>query len=166
MKVDSSKENKIKIKLTTAIILIIIVMLCCGIIAIILNKSNSRKDKKSVQIGNEKIEEVNSDDFSFEFLKFEEKKENMIYSPLSIKYALSMLKDGANGDTKDQIEKVIGNNGVKKYDNIKNIMSLANVMYIKDSYSKNIKLDDGNNLILLIMQKMLINGLKIKHLDK
>ena len=50
-----------------------------------------------------------------------------------------MLEDGANGNTKDQIEKVIGNNSVKKYDNINDTMSLANAMYIKDSYSKNIK---------------------------
>ena len=139
MNVDNNKENKIKIKLTTAIILIIIAILCCGIIAIILSKNDYRKDEKSIQIGNKKIKEVKSNDFSFEFLKMEEKRDNMIYSPLSIKYALSMLEDGANGNTKDQIEKVIGNNSVKKYDNINDTMSLANAMYIKDSYSKNIK---------------------------
>ncbi len=139
MNVDNSKENKIKIKLTTAIVFIIIVTLCCGMIAVISNKNNYKKDEKNVQIENKKMKEVKSNDFSFEFLKMEEKKENMIYSPLSIKYALSMLKDGANGDTKKQIEKIIGNDSLKKYDNIKDTLSLANAMYIKDSYSKDIK---------------------------
>mgnify|MGYP003456866542 CR=1 FL=1 len=37
------------------------------------------------------------------FLKMENKKENKIYSPLSIKYALSMLKEGTNGESQKQI---------------------------------------------------------------
>ena len=50
----------------------------------------------------------------------ENKKENIAYSPLSVKYALQMLNEGANGNTKNQIEKVIGNIGLEKYDNINN----------------------------------------------
>ena len=151
MNVDNSKENKIKIKLTTAIVFIIIVTLCCGMIAVISNKNNYKKDEKNVQIENKKMKEVisqgdkekmenaDSKEFSIKFLQLENEPENKIYSPLSIKYALSMLKDGANGDTKKQIEKIIGNDSLKKYDNIKDTLSLANAMYIKDSYSKDIK---------------------------
>lgn len=32
----------------------------------------------------------------------------MLYSPLSIKYTLEMLNDAANGNSKNQIESVVG----------------------------------------------------------
>ena len=77
-------------------------------------------------------------DFDLQFLKLEDKKDNVIYSPLSIKYALEMLKDGANGKTKEQIERIVGTYAPKKYQNNAN-MSFANAMFIKDSYKKFIK---------------------------
>lgn len=40
-----------------------------------------------------KVENAN---FELSFLKLEDKQENIIYSPLSIKYALKMLQEGAN----------------------------------------------------------------------
>ena len=43
------------------------------------------------------------EDFDLFFLQLENEKKNKIYSPLSIKYALEMLEEGANGETKDQI---------------------------------------------------------------
>jgi len=45
----------------------------------------------------------------------ENNKSNMIYSPLSIKYSLHMLKDGANGNTFDKINELIGNTELPKY---------------------------------------------------
>ena len=71
----------------------------------------------------------------------------MVYSPLSIKYALKMLSDGASGNTKTQIENAIGNANLIKYNNIDNILSLANAIYIRDSYSKYIKEKYTNTLI-------------------
>ena len=44
-------------------------------------------------------------ELDYYFLQKENFKSNMIYSPLSIKYALSMLAEGASGETKAQIEK-------------------------------------------------------------
>ena len=63
-------------------------------------------------------------DFDLQFLKLENKKANVIYSPLSIKYALEMLKEGANGETKEQITRIVGNYTPKKYANNAN-MSFA-----------------------------------------
>ena len=42
--------------------------------------------------------------FDLYFLQKENNSKNKVYSPLSIKYALSMLKDGTSGDSKKQIE--------------------------------------------------------------
>ena len=47
------------------------------------------------------IKEENTN-FELSFLKLEDKQENIIYSPLSIKYALKMLQEGASDNTYTQ----------------------------------------------------------------
>ena len=60
---------------------------------------------------------------------------NKLYSPLSIKYALEMLAEGANGESKEQISNIIGTYNAKKYTNSSN-MSFANALFIKNSFKK------------------------------
>ena len=86
--------------------------------------------------------------FDFYFLQLENERENKVYSPLSIKYALGMLAEGADEETKEQIISVIGDYAAKKYINSSN-MSFANGLFVKDSYKSTIRL---------------ILGLVIKHL--
>ncbi len=75
-------------------------------------------------------------DFEFSILRLENNEENMIYSPLSIKYALNMLKDGAKGNTLEQINEVLGDSTLQTYENIENVLSLANSMFVnEDIYS-------------------------------
>ena len=76
--------------------------------------------------------ECNQDDFVISFLKQENEEENMVYSPLSIKYVLKMLECGADGNTKAQIEALIKNNELVNYKNIANIFNMANGLYIND----------------------------------
>lgn len=76
--------------------------------------------------------ECNQDDFVISFLKQENEEENMVYSPLSIKYVLKMLESGADGNTKAQIEALIKNNELVNYKNIANIFNMANGLYIND----------------------------------
>jgi len=64
----------------------------------------------------------------------ENEKKNKLYSPLSIKYALNMLQEGAEGKTFTEINKVIGNTELTKYTNIDNRLSLANGMFIRDNF--------------------------------
>ena len=111
------KDNKSKIKLSTLVILfILIVIIIGGIIFVVLNNNNSNtvlegkttqqpeKTQENTQVEPQPDPQTESPtpnqyadtDFSFKFLKMENKKENMLYSPLSIKYALKMLNDGAN----------------------------------------------------------------------
>ena len=70
----------------------------------------------------------------------------MMYSPLSIKYALNMLNEGANGNTKTQIENVIKNLSLTKYNTIDEVLSLANSVYIRDTYAEYVKQDYKNKL--------------------
>lgn len=69
-------------------------------------------------------------DFDLAFL--ENKEANQLYSPLSIKYALGMLEDGAAGETRQQIEAAIGSLAPQKYPNNKN-MSFANALFINNN---------------------------------
>lgn len=112
-----------------------------------LNNYKDSKVEENKNLENSNAKSNYSDiDFSLRFLKMENKKENMIYSPLSIKYALKMLIDGANGNTRTQIENVIGNTNLAKYNNVKDILSLANALYIRDTYSKFVKEEYQNIL--------------------
>lgn len=158
------KNNTIKINLITMIVLIVIVIvIVIGIISVILNKSKSSKENEVAEQKTSQFEnkaenttssytEVDTDtntdiDFSFEFLKMENEEENIVYSPLSIKYALKMLSDGANGNTKTQIDRVIGNANLTKYNNIDNVLSLANALYLRDVYGRFVKDDYKNTLV-------------------
>ena len=90
-------------------------------------------------------EEYDSSKLDLLFLKTENQKENKIYSPLSIKYALAMLKDAANGESKAQIENLLGNQKPSVYTSSSN-MSLANAFFIRDSFKDNVKQEYVNLL--------------------
>ncbi len=147
------KNNKVKVKLTTLIILILVVIII--IVGIVIVRLNKNTDTKNEDTNTTQIEDKPTDtstnftdtDFSLKFLKMENKKNNMVYSPLSIRYALKMLNHGANGNTKTQIESVIGDIDLVKYDNIDNILSLANALYIRDTYSQYAK-DEYKDILL------------------
>ena len=82
---------------------------------------------------------LKEEQFNLAFLKKENEQKNKIYSPLSIKYALKMLQEGAKGNTYTQIENVIGNINLPKYNNIKDTLSLANGIFIRDTYYPNVR---------------------------
>lgn len=75
-----------------------------------------------------------SDIIDFEFLRLESASDNIIYSPLSIRHGLSLLNTGANGTTKTEIEKVLGGTEATKYQNIPDTLSLANAVFIRDTF--------------------------------
>ena len=78
--------------------------------------------------------------FDLLFLQLENNEINRVYSPLSIKYALSMLNDGTNGNSKEQIQNIIGDLTIKTYSNSPNI-ALANALFAKDTYKDTINND-------------------------
>lgn len=79
-------------------------------------------------------EEVSSE-LDLTFLKMNNAGQNLIYSPLSIKYALSMLSEGASGNTKAEIDNVLGDLNLTKYENTPEILSLANSVFIRDGFA-------------------------------
>ena len=77
-------------------------------------------------------------DFDLKFLALESGEENKVYSPLSIKYALQMLAEGAAGDTRAQLDGVIGKYSARKYVNSANL-SFANALFVRDSFKDSLK---------------------------
>ena len=94
----------------------------------------NKKEDKVVEPVKEPVDVSNLENFDIKMLKLENKKENMIYSPLSIKYALNLVRYGADGKTKDELDSVLGTKEITKYDNIKDHLSLANSVFIKTSF--------------------------------
>lgn len=132
------KENKkLKIKLKTTITLIVILLIFIAVFAVLISK----KEQKSGGIIFENELGEQEFDLSMKFLKLENNKKNMIFSPLSIKYALKILNEGSVGNTKVQIENVLGKQNVTKYSNTSQVMSLANGVYIRDTFYKEVKED-------------------------
>lgn len=137
-------HKQIQIRLVTLIL--IIVLIIAGIVTAVMmitnkGKNKDKKETNTIQSGINEMSENNTvqdnitADFELSFLKIENEKQNMIYSPLSIKYALSMLKEGANGNTKTQIDNALKNTSLTKYENIEDVLSLANAIFIRENYS-------------------------------
>ncbi len=81
------------------------------------------------------------DDLVFAFLKLENDKKNKIYSPLSIRYALQILAEGAEGESKEQLDAVLGEYNTNKHSAIEKHLGFGNALFIRDSYFKNVKQD-------------------------
>lgn len=155
--IEKKNDNKLKVIIAVAIALLIIASVVCAVIFFCDGKSNNNSNNNGNNSNdpnpNEPINytspyelDGNSlENFDLQFLKFENKEINKIYSPLSVKYALKMLSDSTSGNTKRQIDAVLGNYEVKRYAN-SNRMSFANIMFAKDSYKNSIKDDYATKL--------------------
>lgn len=134
----SSKKNN-KTPLVLCLVLIILIVGIAG--SIYLNKNKKETSTKVDSVSKNSAYRMTGNDlqkFDLYFMQLENEEKNKVYSPLSIKYALEMLAEGANGESKSQIDAVIGDYVAKKYINSKN-MSFANAMFIKSSYKNAIK---------------------------
>lgn len=142
------KNRRKNILIVSVIILLVIIVGVC--LYFFLIKDNEPAKEKNVETDVIKSSDyrINSnrlEPFDLYFLQLENGKENKVYSPLSIKYALEMLSDGANGNTKKQIDNILGDYEVRKYTDSAN-MSFANGLFIKNTY-KNYVRDDYVNLV-------------------
>lgn len=148
---EASKEKKPKKKnKNLAVIIIIVVLLALLGTYFVLTKGNKDKGKDVISNEPKKVSAYrmsgNSiEDFDLAFLMLESGEKNKLYSPLSIKYALAMLSEGAKGSTKEQIDDIIGGYKSNKYVNSNN-MSFANAVFINNTYKNQIKESYAKNL--------------------
>ena len=136
-------KNKKIIIITTIIVLLISISI---ILFVKFNKEKKYDDPIIKEKAVYSIKSNSLEPFDLYFLQLENKKENKIYSPLSIKYALSMLAEGSEGESKKQILDIIYDYKTNKYENNKNI-SLANALFIKEIYKDKINNNYKTTLI-------------------
>lgn len=146
-----TKEEKSKKKNKNLIVIIIIIVLLALLGAYFVLTKGNKENKKDV-ISNEpkkvsayRMSGNSIEDFDLAFLMLESGEKNKLYSPLSIKYALAMLSEGAKGSTKEQIDDIIGGYKSNKYVNSNN-MSFANAVFINNTYKNQVKESYAKNL--------------------
>lgn len=152
---DNSSENEVKEvvpkkkNIVIPVIIILAVLCCAGLLGFKYFENRKKPIDKEVNIpkinGSFRMSGNGLENFDLAFLQLEDKKENVVYSPLSIKYALHMLSEGANGETKTQIDDIIGDYKSHKYENNEH-MAFANALFVKDTYQKYVNNDFVNNL--------------------
>ncbi|MBQ2660522.1 hypothetical protein IJF93_00360 [Candidatus Saccharibacteria bacterium] len=132
-----AKKSK---KLLIALLIILIVLIAgAGCLAWFMFSGNSEpsQDEQSPDAQEPASYDLGQlSDFDFTFLRLATEdataKDNIIYSPLSIKYALAMLSEATAGESKTQITNLIGDYQPKSYANSSH-RSIANAMFIRDS---------------------------------
>ena len=90
-------------------------------------------------------------------------KDNYLISPYSIEIALNMLKEGAEGETYNQINNVVKNRNIPVFDE-KNKISVANALFIKDSEKKGISDNYVNKLQTYYRTDLIVD--KFRNPDK
>jgi len=136
------KVKNVKNTKTFTIICIIIICICVGVVMSKNLKKEKEEPKKEVEI----IEP--SESFNMNIIKKtneESNGENYLISPYNIEIALNMLREGALGNTKDEIDKVIGNRKINDV-SIKDKLNIANGVFIKNQYKNDVKEDFTNIL--------------------
>lgn len=154
---EEKKGKKITLLGLLAIFLCILIVL--AMIYIYLNKYSIKSENPEPRVVTGETTKLNSvneyaltdnnfSKFDFSFLKFENKKANKIYSPLSIKYAFKMLEEATTGEAQNQIASIVQAYNLTKYKSSQN-MALANSFFIRNTFKNSIK----DNYISLLKSK-------------
>lgn len=130
----------------TKIFIIVLLLVIIVAVGCVLGYQYMNKDKNNNDVAVEKKEEKKEikkmpeyqideglSNFDLSFLKMENSKKNIVYSPLSIKYALSMLEEAAEGEAKEEIANILSDYKVKEYTNSKNL-SFGNALFVRDTF--------------------------------
>ncbi len=101
-----------------------------------LNNNNSNNGevepiKKDPEINDPNVQD---NDLDFAFLKNDYKKNNVIYSPLSIREALFLVQEGADGDTLNQLKEVLDKYRRYTIKNVDKKIGISNAIFINDVF--------------------------------
>ena len=148
--VEEKPKKKSKLWLLIGL-LVILAAILVGFFFLKKNQDKKADEKKTKvvtpakELSEYRITGNSLQNFDLYFMQIENKQENMLYSPLSIKYALEMLGEGSKGTSRDQVDNLIGEYVARKYTNSSN-MSFANAFFIRDTYKDEISSEFVNSL--------------------
>ena len=139
-KEEVKKENKKGLIIAVALVVLLAILACVYFLILKPSQKETKKESTDVKEVFSEYRLTGNDLQAFDlyFLQLENAEKNKVYSPLSIKYALEMLGEGASGETKKQIDDIIGEYKATKYPNNSH-MSFANAMFIRDTFKESIK---------------------------
>ncbi len=97
------------------------------------------KDMKKTNPKHEKPIHQEENSFNLNLIQTVNKnnKDNYLISPYSIEIALNMLKEGANNNSYDEINKALGNSKIQPITNKK--VKIANAIFVRNKYKSNVK---------------------------
>ena len=135
-------------------------IICIGIALILIGISVSYYAMHNKKKPTDHPTFTEKDSFSIKLLKETniDNKKNYLISPYSIEIALKMLESGANGNTYDEIHKVIGDRTINYLEN--EDIKIANALFIKNEYKSYINKDFLNNLANNYSSEMLYDKFK------
>ena len=116
------------------IIISLIVILMILSVGIKIYKKNNEPKKYNLDFGSETH-------FDYKIIKQANThyKENYMISPLSIAYALSILREGSTDNTKKELDDLLGDYRLLNVVNVKDKISLANALFIKERFKNSVK---------------------------
>ena len=125
---------------------LVVIVLIFGIVScVILYKKKINKDKPTETTTTVKV----ATEGKFEYKLLQEVDQvndgNYLVSPFSIKYALMLLRDGAKGDTYNEIAKVVGQDEAVHMDN--ESVKIANALFLKNMYKEYFNPDYAANFL-------------------
>nr|MCR5610112.1 hypothetical protein [Lachnospiraceae bacterium] len=110
------------------------------------------------------------DDLILSFAKLENNEQNIIYSPLAVKYALCMLNDGTSGTTKKELNDKAGTLSPPVYGDVEDHISFFNTMFINDTFNNHINTEFSDKITSSyngdIIYDSFMNSLNINNLVK
>ena len=117
------------------ILILILILILLGFFFYYKREKSIKNDNNDISLNN---------NFDINLLKLVNKKEknNYLISPYSIKMALSLLKEGANGNTLNEINKVLKEPNKINNKNVK----IANALFLKNKYKDYIEKTFISNL--------------------
>lgn len=130
-------ENKMEKLLTwVAILVVVIGAIILGIFYLKLDDTGFNNFFKK-----EETKIVLNGELAYDLLRLENNETNTLFSPLSINYILNMIMDGCENETDSykELYSLINGTTLDTVNNIKDRLTLANSIFIKDTYKDDIK---------------------------
>ena len=130
------------------------ILIICICLILLITGCSKKEDMKK------KEEPVSlSSDFNINAIKITDniiKNKNYLISPYSMEIALNMVREGASGTTKEELDKAVLKRDIKDV-SIKDKIGIANTIFIKDKYEKIIEKDYKNILTKNYNAEMLLD---------
>ena len=131
-----SKEEKNKLVIIFAAVIVTLGMILVLLDGIGKRGYSPRKDNKPIIIDN-------NEDFTTKLIRsinVSTNSTNYLISPYNIETALNMLREGAAGNTKIEIDNLLGNEIINNI-SIPSKLNVANGVFIKEDYKNDVKKD-------------------------